>query len=189
MRGWPLRPLIWALRPKSPGEFVRGWWPLRPTMQALRESMALPCSAPRPTFSRRESRQRYARNLLVPGPPAQGGGPPWIPPPSALAVLVAGNKTLKHPRDKAPAAPRIENRECSLDETKGKNKTDLPTNSKWQIGLFLWLKALSRGCGNRRGSEASPSGDSKGRSPWRAFGDFPRDGKVTRGRRGGAPSS
>ena len=31
-------------------------------------------------------------------------------------------------------------------------------------------------------------GDSKGRSPWRAFGDFPRDGKVTRGRRGGAPS-
>ena len=32
----------------------------------------------------------------------------------------------------------------------------------------------------RRGSEASPSGDSKGRSPWRAFGDFPRDGKVTR---------
>ena len=31
-----------------------------------------------------------------------------------------------------------------------------------------------------RGSEASPSGDSKGHSPWRAFGDFPRDGKVTR---------
>ena len=31
-------------------------------------------------------------------------------------------------------------------------------------------------------------GDSKGRSPWRAFGDFPRDGKVTRGWRGGAPS-
>ena len=27
-------------------------------------------------------------------------------------------------------------------------------------------------------------GDSKGRSPWRAFGDFPRGGKVTRG--GGA---
>ena len=30
----------------------------------------------------------------------------------------------------------------------------------------------------------SPLGDSKGHSPWRAFGDFPRDGKVTRG--GGA---
>ena len=31
-------------------------------------------------------------------------------------------------------------------------------------------------------------GDSKGRSPWRAFGDFPRDGKVTRVQ-GGAPAS
>src|SRR5699024_2863170 len=30
-------------------------------------------------------------------------------------------------------------------------------------------------------SFAEPSGDSKGRSPWRAFGDFPRVGKVTRG--------
>ena len=100
--------------------------------------------APRPTFSRRESRQRYARNLLVPGPPAKGASPPLIPRPSALAVLVAGNKTLKHPRDKAPAAPRIENRECSLDETKGKNKTDLPTNSKWQIGLVLWQKVARR---------------------------------------------
>ena len=38
-----------------------------------------------------------------------------------------------------------------------------------------------------RGSEASPSGDSKGHSPWRAFGDFPRDGKVTRVQ-GGAPA-
>ena len=30
-------------------------------------------------------------------------------------------------------------------------------------------------------SFAESQGDSKGRSPWRAFGDFPRDGKVTRG--------
>ena len=37
-------------------------------------------------------------------------------------------------------------------------------------------------------SFAEPSGDSKGHSPWRAFGDLPRGGKVTRGRRGGAPS-
>ena len=50
------------------------------------------------------------------------------------------------------------------------------------------VQALSRGCGNRRGSEASPLGDSKGHSPWRAFGDFPRDGKVTRVQ-GGAPAS
>ena len=36
------------------------------------------------------------------------------------------------------------------------------------------------GAACRRGSEASPSGDSKGRSPWRAFGDFRRETKVTR---------
>ena len=58
--------------PQAPGAFAElvapaaTFWALRPK--------------PRPTFSRRESRQRYARNLLVPGPPAQGGGPPWIPP-------------------------------------------------------------------------------------------------------------
>ena len=34
-----------------------------------------------------------------------------------------------------------------------------------------------------KGGDYAP-GDSKGRSPWRAFGDFPRDGKVTQG--GGA---
>ena len=31
-----------------------------------------------------------------------------------------------------------------------------------------------------KGGNPAP-GDSKGRSPWRAFGDFPHDGKVTRG--------
>ena len=39
----------------------------------------------------------------------------------------------------------------------------------------------------RRGSEASPLAGSRGGSPWRAFGDFPRDGKVTRVQ-GGAPA-
>ena len=73
-------------------------------------------------------------------------------------------------------------------ELEEKIKTDLPTNPKWQIGLFLWLKPYRGGAGTAGGAGAksetlfarSPSGDSKGRSPWRAFGDFPRDGKVTR---------
>ena len=107
-----------------------------------------------------------------------------IPRPSALAVLVVGNKTLKHPRDKAPAAPRIENRECSLDETKGKNKTDLPTNPKWQIGLFLWLKPYRGGAGIAGGAGAksvslfarSPSGV-QGCSPGAPLGTFPATGK------------
>ena len=51
----------------------------------------------------------------------------------------------------------------------------------------LEVQTLSRGCGNRRGSEASPLAGSRGGSPWRAFGDFPRVGKVTRVQ-GGAPA-
>ena len=38
----------------------------------------------------------------------------------------------------------------------------------------------------KKGGDHAP-GDSKGRSPWRAFGDFPRVGKVTRVQ-GGAPA-
>ena len=38
----------------------------------------------------------------------------------------------------------------------------------------------------KKGGDPAP-GDSKGHSPWRAFGDFPRDGKVTRVQ-GGAPA-
>ena len=78
--------------------------------------------------------------------------------------------------------PRIDSRECFFVGTEGKNKTDLLTNSKWQIGLFLWLKVarVQAKRSTKEGGNFAP-GDSKGRSPWRAFGDFPRDGKVTRG--------
>ena len=84
------RTLRGGLRP--PGASRQTWLLTPPLMRAL-----LP--APRVTFLRKESHQRFARNLLVPGPPAQGGDPPWIPPASALVVLVAVNKTLKYPRE------------------------------------------------------------------------------------------
>ena len=58
-----------------------------------------------------------------------------------------------------PAMPRIDSRECFSDGTEGTNKTDLPTNSKWQIGLLLCLKPYRGGAARRRGSEASPSGE------------------------------
>ena len=88
-----------------------------------------------------------------------------------------------------PAMPRIDSRECFSDGTEGTNKTDLPTNSTWQIGLFLWLRVarVQAKRSTNEGGKFAP-GDSKGRSPWRAFGDFPRDGKVTRVQ-GGAPAS
>ena len=41
----------------------------------------------------------------------------------------------------------------------GEKKTDLPTRSKWQIGLLLWLKALFGGVRQRRrGDNVPPSG-------------------------------
>ena len=67
-----------------------------------------------------------------------------IPRPSALAVLVVGKKACYILEDNPPTVPRIESRGCSLDETRGKNKTDLPTTPKWQIGLVLWQKVARR---------------------------------------------
>ena len=63
-------------------------------------------------------------------------------------------------------------------ELEEKNKTDLPTNSKWQIGLLLCLNPYRGGAACRRGStqRGTPSG--------RFFGDFLIGEKVTRG--GGA---
>ena len=69
-------------------------------------------------------------------------------------------------------------------------KTGLPTNSKWQIGLFLWQKPARREPERSAASAkraVTPHRQVQGRSPWRAFGDFPRDGKVTRVQ-GGAPA-
>ena len=84
-------------------------------------------------------------------------------------------------------APRINSTKSFLRKTKGNNKTDSPTTSKWQIGLFLWQKAARREPERSAASAkraVTPHRQVQGRSPWRAFGDFPRDGKVTRG--GGA---
>ena len=55
-----------------------------------------------------------------------------------------------------PAAPRFEIRKCSLEQAKGKNKTGLPTSSKWQIGLFLWYKPYRGGCGLPQGERSVP---------------------------------
>src|SRR5699024_10691223 len=65
-------------------------------------------------------------------------------------------------------------------ETKGKNKTDLPTQLKVANRSIFVAETLSRGCGNRRGSEASPSGG-PGAQPRHAFGSFRRETKGTPG--------
>ena len=97
-----------------------------------------------------------------------------IPRPSALAVLVASKKGPRHPRGKESAVPRIDSRKCLPEETKGKNKTDLPTNPKWQIGLLLCLKPYRGGSGLPQGERSVPlRGVSRGDIPsGRFFGDF-----------------
>ena len=122
------------------------------------------------------------------------GSPLWVLPLGGIIIPPAatsaapprkGCNSGQYVRNKTPAVPRIDSRECFPDGTEGKNKTDLPSNLKWQIGLFLWLRVarVQAKRSTNEGGKFAP-GDSKGRSPWRAFGDFPRDGKVTRG--GGA---
>ena len=85
-----------------------------------------------------------------------------------LAPKLHANVQLRHSR--AAPVPRIESRIFLLVKPKGNNKTGLPTNSKWQIGLFLCLKPPLGGAACRRGDNVPPWG-SRG-APWRIFGDF-----------------
>ena len=108
----------------------------------LRERALRP--APRPTFSRRESRQRYARNLLVPGPPAQGGGPPWIPPAFNPSGIGCGSLNLQASSVATPPSHGLKIESVISVKLREKNKAGLPTSSKWQIRLGQWQKVARR---------------------------------------------
>ena len=86
-------------------------------------------------------------------------------------------------------APRINSRIFLLVKAKGNNKDRFAHPLKVANQSSSVAEGSPARCVSERekGENLAP-GDSKGRSPWRAFGDFPRDGKVTRGWRGGAPS-
>ena len=119
----------------------------------------------------------------------RGGHPLWvlplggiIIPPAALPLPPEKGATPGCPQKlNPPAAPRIDSGRCDPRCNLGRKQDRFAHKLKVANRSIFVAEALSRGCGHRRGSEASPSGDSKGRSPWRAFGDFPRGGKVTRG--------
>ena len=59
-------------------------------------------------------------------------------------------KFLTLPPRGIPAVPRIENGKCDPRYSLGRKKTDLPTNPKWQIGLFLCLKPFLGGAATPR---------------------------------------
>ena len=89
-----------------------------------------------------------------------------------------------------PAVPRIDSRECFSDGTEGKNKTDLLTNSKWQIGLFLWLKVArrepERSAASAKRAVTTYQGIPKGAALGAPLVTFPATGKSP-GVWGGAP--
>ena len=116
------------------------------------------------------------------------GSPLWVLPLGGIIIPPAatsaapprkGCNSGQYVRNKTPAVPRIDSRECFPDGTEGKNKTDLPSNLKWQIGLFLWLRVarVQAKRSTNEGGKFAP-GDSKGRSPWREpLVTFPATGK------------
>ena len=169
--------------PHAPGDFLAGLVVPAPTCR--RSARAWLCHARHPgDFLPDEKVTKESPRGVTPlGTPLGGHYHP--PSGDKRRSPRKGCNSGQYVRNKTPAVPRIDSRECFPDGTEGKNKTDLPSNLKWQIGLFLWLRVdrVQAKRSTNEGGKFAP-GDSKGRSPWRAFGDFPRVGKVTRG--GGA---
>ena len=85
-------------------------------------------------------------------------------------------------------APRIESRIFLLLKAQGDGASNSPHHLKVANPSASVAETSPARCVSERekGGDFAPAG-SKGRSPWRAFGDFPRDGKVTRVQ-GGAPA-
>ena len=66
------------------------------------------------------------------------------PPPQHPFTYTPFSPKVAPKRATQPPAPRINSTKSFLRKTKEKNKTDSPTTSKWQIGLFLWHKPARR---------------------------------------------
>ncbi len=115
-----------------------------------------------------------------------------LPPAAATPLHLYPESPKKLHPNVQPKPPRhgLTAEYFSWSKPKETTKTGLPTTSKWQIGLFLWQKPARREPERSAASAkraVTPHRQVQGRSPWRAFGDFPRGGKVTRVQ-GGAPA-
>ena len=104
---------------------------------------------------------------------------------SVLFVHLPVTPISNWPSVRPTAAPRFESRRCDLCQSRGEDKPDSPTISKWQIGLGQWMKPYRGGAGTAGGAKRPPRGVPRGDIPsGRFFGDFLIGEKVTRG--GGA---
>ncbi len=159
MRGrGPLRPPFFSLPPRRRFAVRELGTPCTPTMRALRP-------APRPTFSRRESRQRYARNLLVPGPPAQGGMTPLDSPGFCPSGIGCEQKGSRHPRGLPLPSHGLKTESVPSMKPEEKNKTDLPTQLKVANRSKFVVETLLGGCGNAAGGTTCPPQGGQGHSP------------------------
>ena len=150
---------------------------------------------PRVTFS---SMRKSPKNLPEGDTPLGTPRGGIIIPPATQALLrpERGATPGSTQKPNPPAAPRIDSRGCELRCSLRRNKDRFAHQPKVANRSIFVAETLSRGCGNRRGSGSEkcftfrsvPLGG-PGVPLWRAFGDFPRDGKVPRGRRGGASST
>ena len=69
------------------------------------------------------------------------------------------------PSVRPTAAPRFESRRCDLCQSRGEDKPDSPTISKWQIGLGQWMKPYRGGAGTAGGAKRPPRGVPRGGPP------------------------
>ena len=123
-----------------------------------------------------------------PGPwtPGEGGVAPFDPP--ALCPSGIGCDSLNPQASSMASLPShgLKTESVPLMEPKQKIRPVCPPAQSGKSVFFCGRNPSPARAGTACGASAkravtTPSGDSKGRSPWRAFGDFPRVGKVTRG--------
>ena len=111
-----------------------------------------------------------------------------FPPQNPLHLYPESPQKL-HPNVQLNApAPRINSRIFFLVKAKGNNKGRFAHHLKVANRSFSVAEGSPARCAASAARAETLHRQVQGRSPWRAFGDFPRDGKVTRVQ-GGAPAS
>ena len=116
----------------------------------------------------------------------EGGVAPFDPPAFCPSGIGCGNLNPQA----SSGAPHLPSHGLAAGSvTPGKTRGEKKTGLLTQLKVANRSRFVAEGSPARDGAQRSERekggghapGDSKGRSPWRAFGDFPRDGKVTRG--------
>ena len=114
----------------------------------------------------------------------QGPPGPWIPldsPGYCPSGIGCGSLNLQASSGAILPSHGLKVESVSSIEPKKKNKTDLPTNPKWQIGLVLWQKVArretERSAASAKRAETTHRGIPKGAALGAPLVTFPATGK------------